>query len=176
MGIDPDTAPVEVINRALAGSGNPPLAAPPPTSTPGAPNPDAPTVPASGPPTDGLSGAAAEAAKRLDAALEKNRTALNEADQKLADAILAAKSSSEQGKAQLQLLQQSIIDQVTKLGPTLDTSAGQQQLADFLQGKTSDITSVLKNAGLDSASQSAVLDGLTARYDALVRGKDRRWR
>ena len=172
MGIDPDTAPMEVINRALAGSGNPPLAPPPPAPNPGAPNPNAPTVPASGPPTeDGLSGAAAEAAKRLDAALEKNRTALNEADQKLADAILAAKSSSEQGKAQLQQLQQSIIDQVTKLGPTLDTSAGQQQLADFLQGKTSDITSVLKNAGLDSASQSAVLDGLTARYDALSGAK-----
>ena len=172
MGIDPDTAPMEVINRALAGSGNPPLAPPPPAPTPGAPNPDAPTVPASGPPADdGLSGAAAEAAKRLDAALEKNRTALNEADEKLADAILAAKSSSEQGKAQLQQLQQSIIDQVTKLGPTLDTSAGQQQLADFLQGKTSDITSVLKNAGLDSASQSAVLDGLTARYDALSGAK-----
>ena len=103
--------------------------------------------------------------------MEKNRTALNEADQKLADAILAAKSSSEQGKAQLQLLQQSIIDQVTKLGPTLDTSAGQQQLADFLQGKTSDIAGVPKNAGLDSASQSAVLDGLTARYDALAGAK-----
>jgi Domain of unknown function (DUF4226) len=158
MGIDPDTAPMEVINRALGGSGSPPFAAP--------------TVPASGPSTDeGLSGAAAEAAKRLDAALEKNRTALNEADQKLADAILAAKSSSEQGTAQLQQLQHSIIDQVTKLGPTLDTSAGQQQLADFLQGKTSDIASVLKNAGLDSASQSAVLDGLTARYDALAGAK-----
>jgi len=104
MGIDPDAAPMEVINRALGGNGNPPLAPPPPASTPGAPKPDAPTVPASGPSIDeGLSGAAAEAAKRLDAALEKNRTALNEADQKLADAILAAKSSSEQGKAQLQL-------------------------------------------------------------------------
>lgn len=172
MGIDPDTAPMEVIDRALAGSGNLPLFPPPPAPAPGPPAPDAPTVPGSGPPAEeGLSGAAAEAAKRLDAALEKNRSALNEADQKLADAILAATSSSEQGKAQLQQLQQSIIDQVTKLGPTLDTSAGQQQLADFLQGKTSDITSVLKNAGLDSASQSAVLDGLTARYDALSEAK-----
>ena len=177
MGIDPQTASIAEINKALTGMGQEPLApkqAPPhaPASgepPPPAPNPDGPTLPADAPATeDGLSGAAAEAAKRLDAALEKNRTAINEADEQLAEAILKAKASSEQGQAKLKDLQQSIIDQVEKIGPTLDTPAGQQQLADFLQGKISEIIDVLKTAGLDSTSHSAMLDGLTARYDALT--------
>ncbi|GBE67818.1 hypothetical protein MFM001_42800 [Mycobacterium sp. MFM001] len=176
MGINPDTAPIDQINKALTGAGQPalptngstppaPESPPPPAPPPGSGDP---TTPGAAPGGEGLSGAAAEAAKRLDAALEKNRNALNEADEKLAEAILNAKTSSEDGKARLGDLQQSIIDQVQKLGPTLDTPAGQQQLADFLQGKTSQILDVLKSAGLDSASQSAVLDGLTARYDALA--------
>lgn len=179
MGINPDTAPIDQINKALTGVGQPTLptngSTPPAPESPPAPPPPAPppgssdpTTPGAAPGGDGLSGAAADAAKRLDAALEKNRNALNEADEKLAEAILNAKTSSEEGKARLGDLQQSIIDQVQKLGPTLDTPAGQQQLADFLQGKTSQILDVLKSAGLDSASQSAVLDGLTARYDALA--------
>ncbi|KMV22052.1 DUF4226 domain-containing protein [Mycobacterium heckeshornense] len=177
MGINPDTAPIDQINKALTGAGQPALptngSTPPvsdsPQSVPPAPAPGSsdPTTPGAAPGGGGLSGAAADAAKRLGAALEKNRNALNEADQKLAEAILNAKTSSEEGKARLGDLQQSIIDQVQKLGPSLDTPAGQQQLADFLQGKTSQIMDVLKSAGLDSASQSAVLDGLTARYDAL---------
>lgn len=177
MGINPDTAPIDQINKALTGAGQPALPTngsipPAPDSPPAPPVPapgsSDPTTPGAAPGGEGLSGAAAEAAKRLDAALEKNRNALNEADEKLAEAILNAKTASEEGKARLGDLQQSIIDQVQKLGPTLDTPAGQQQLADFLQGKTSQILDVLKSAGLDSASQSAVLDGLTARYDALA--------
>ena len=177
MGVDPQTASIAEINKALTGMGHEPLApkqAPPPHAPapgeppPPAPAPNGPTVPTNAPGTEvGLSGAAAEAAKRLDAALEKNRTAINEADEQLAEAILKARASSEQGQAKLKELQQSIIDQVQKIGPTLDTPAGQQQLADFLQGKTSEILDVLKTAGLDSTSHSAMLDGLTARYDAL---------
>ncbi|KWX20525.1 hypothetical protein AFM11_30195 [Mycolicibacterium wolinskyi] len=138
------------------GSGKPPI------------SPPAETTPQSNPAGDTeLSGEAAEVAKRLDEALAKNRTALNEADEQLIDALLKAQDSSAEGKAKLTELQQSIIDQVQKLGPTLDTPAGQEQLASFLQGKTDEIHEVLKSKGLDSASQGAVLDGLAARYEAL---------
>jgi hypothetical protein len=170
MGINPDTAPLNEINKALGGLGKPPL----PTDSTAAPQaPPAGTSPMTGvgdpgtPSGQELSGAAAEAVKSLDAALASNRTALNEADDKLAEAILNATSSSDQGKARLGDLQRSVIDQVHKLGSTLDTPAGQQQLADYLQSKTSEILDVVKNAGLDSASQAAVMDGLSARYDAL---------
>lgn len=171
MGVDPYTTSVAEIKRLLGLDGLPvpPTQSPPPTGPAAPPPPGTPgqTIPANAPTGGDLTGAAADAAKRLDAALEKNRSAINEADEKLADAILQANSLSEQGKARLRGLQQSIIDEVKKLGPTLDTPAGQQQLADFLQGKTSEILDVLKNAGLDSASHGAVLDGLTARYEAL---------
>lgn len=126
--------------------------------------------PAASPPTDGLSGQAADAATRLDAALTKNRNALNTADDELADAVLRAQTTSQDGKAKLQALQQSIIDEVKKLGPTLDTLAGQRQLAEFLQGKTAGIINIVKNADLDSQSQASILDGLAARYDALTQG------
>jgi Domain of unknown function (DUF4226) len=162
MGINPDTASLSEINEAL-GRGAPPPGAPAPQGIDGG----AGTHPASNPPDTGMIGAAADAAKRVDAALAKNHSALNDADDQLTDAVLKASSSSAEGKQQLQALQQEIIDEVGKLGPTLDTSAGQQQLADFIQGKTSDILNVLKNASLDSQSQAAVLDGLTARYRAL---------
>jgi hypothetical protein len=175
-GIDPDTASIADINKALTATGHNPLPATPAPAQPPAPAPQPPpppvppageTIPASAPNTDGLGGAAVDAAKRLNDALEKNRNAINTADEQLADAILKATTSSDQGKARLRSLQQSIVDEVTKLGPTLDTPAGQQQLADFLEGKTSEILDVLKTAGLDSSSQGAVLDGLAARYTAL---------
>jgi uncharacterized protein DUF4226 len=162
MGINPDTAPLSEINKALE-RGHPaaPPSSPPPSPVPG-------TEPAGSPPATELTGAAADAARRLDDALAKNHTAINDADDRLADAVLRASSSSADGKQRLQHLQQDIIDEVNKIGPSLDTASGQHQLAEFLQGKTSDILAVLKNAGLDSDSQARVLDGLSTRYRALT--------
>ena len=167
LGVDCDKAPLSQINDMLA-RGLPPSSA---GSSPGSPPTPLPTDTATGPP-DGMTGAAADAVKQIDAALAKNRSAINDADQQLSDAILKASTASAEGKRQLQALQQQIIDQVTKLGTTLDTPAGQQELAEFLQGKTADIISVLKNAGLDSQSQAAVLDALAGRYAALGKNGD----
>lgn len=117
-----------------------------------------------------MSGSAVDAAKRLDDALAKNHSAINDADDELADAVLKATSSSEEGRKRLQGLQQEIIEQVNKLDSTLDTAPGQQQLAEFLQNKTGDVLDVLKNGSLDADSQAKVLDGLAARYQALHDG------
>ena len=155
-----------------------PADAPPPTpqqsTAPGAPGqPPAGTpagqAPAGQPPADddGLSGRAADAAKRVDDALAKNKTALAEADEELVDAVLGAKTGSDQGKAQLQALQTSLIDQIHKLGPTLDTPAGQQQLNDYLQSKTQEILGIVKSSGMDAESKADVLDALSQRYDAV---------
>lgn len=150
-----------------------PAAGPPPGTGPAGvpgsqPAPGAPAPGAPAPAAPDISGAAADAATRLDSALAKIRNALNAADDELADAVLRAKATSEAGKAKLQELQQSIIDEVKKLGDTLDTPAGQQQLADFLKNKTAQILLVVKNANLDAQSQAAILDGLTHRYDAVA--------
>lgn len=178
QGIDPETAPLSDINHGLGL----PKQVPAPTSP--APAPPAPVNPAgnSGTPAvtpvgdgqhdgDGqLSGAAADVAKRLDETLGKNRSAINNADEQLADAILKAQSSSEAGKAKLKQLQDSIIDQVQKLSPTLDTQAGQQQLAEFLRGKASEILNVANTAELDAKSHAALLDGVAAQLDAIGDG------
>jgi hypothetical protein len=165
MGIDPDTASLDQINKALEHDA-PTSPPPPPPPDPQAPPP--PTDPSSAPP--GMSGSAVDAAKRLDDALAKNHSAINDADDELADAVLKATSSSDEGRKRLQGLQQEIVDEVNKLDSTLDTAPGQQQLAEFLQNKTGDILDVLKNGSLDADSQAKVLDGLTARYQALHDG------
>lgn len=165
MGIDPDTASLDQINKALEHDA--PLS-PPPPPPPDPKSPPPPTDPSSAPP--GMSGSAVDAAKRLDDALAKNHSAINDADDELADAVLKATSSSDEGRKRLQGLQQQIIDEVNKLDSTLDTAPGQQQLAEFLQNKTGDILDVLKNGSLDADSQAKVLDGLAARYQALHDG------
>jgi hypothetical protein len=119
------------------------------------------------PADDGFSGKAAEASQRVDDALAKNQTALAEADEELVDAVLGAKTGSDEGKAQLQALQSALVDQIHKLGPTLDTPAGQQQLNDFLQGKTQEILGIVKSSGMDAESKAEVLDALAQRYDAV---------
>ena len=134
-----------------------------PPGTPGQTPPGQTPAPAD----DGFSGKAAEASKRVDDALAKNKTALNEADEELVDAVLGAKTGSEEGKAQLQALQNGLVDQIHKLGPTLDTPAGQQQLNDYLQGKTQEILGIVKSSGMDAESKAEVLDALSQRYDAV---------
>lgn len=119
------------------------------------------------PADDGFSGRAAEASQRVDDALAKNTTALAEADEELVDAVLGAKTGSDEGKAQLQALQAALVDQIHKLGPTLDTPAGQQQLNDFLQSKTQEILGIVKSSGMDAESKAEVLDALSQRYDAV---------
>jgi hypothetical protein len=49
----------------------------------------------------------------------------------------------------------------------LDTPAGQQQLNDYLQGKTQEILGIVKSSGMDAQSKAEVLDALTQRYDAV---------
>jgi hypothetical protein len=127
---------------------------PPPTQTPP-------------PEGDGFSGRAAEASKRVDEALAKNKNALNQADEELVDAVLGAKTGSDGGKARLLALQNGLIDQIHKLGPSLDTPAGQQQLNDYLQGKTQEIMGIVKSSSMDAESKAEVLDALAQRYDAL---------
>lgn len=124
--------------------------------------------PASPEGADELSGKAADTVKKLDGALAKNRTDLNEADVQLSDAILTATTSDEAGKTKLNTLKQSIIDEVNRIGPeAMNTRAGMQEFATFLQDKTSDIMNVVGTAKLDSESQSKVMDALTARFNAL---------
>jgi hypothetical protein len=134
--------------------------------------PVTPLDPAPKPPPDDLSGAAADAAKRVDAAQAKAATDIARADDQLSEAMLRAHSSSAAGTVKLQALQQSIIDQVNRVGSDLDTPAGQARMADFLQTKISDIQDVLASADLDSRSQAAVMDALTATYKAAHDGKD----
>ena len=136
----------------------------PPPGTPGQTPPGQTPAPAD---DDGFSGKAAEASKLVDDALAKNKTALNEADEELVDAVLGAKTGSEEGKAQLQALQNGLVDQIQKLGPTLDTPAGQQQLNDYLQGKTQEILGIVKSSGMDAESKAEVLDALAQRYEAV---------
>lgn len=137
-------------------------------STPEAPKSESGQGSSGGEGTDELSGKAADAAKKLDTALAKNHSDINDANGQLTDAILSAKTADAQGKGKLNSLKQSIIDEVDRIGPNaMDTRAGMEEFATFLQGKTSDIMNVIRTANLDSESQAKVMDALTARFTAL---------
>lgn len=157
----PQIGPFPVPDKVAASAPTPP---PPPGKVPPAP-PHA-STPSSG--NDEMSGQAGEAAKKLDSALEKNHSQLNDADVQLTDAILSASASDDQGKGELDGLKQSIIDEVHRIGPdAVGTRAGMSELAEFLKGKTSDIVRVAHSQHVDSDSKSKVLDALAARFDAL---------
>lgn len=128
-----------------------------------------PSAPSSAAPmADGdFAGRAAQASALVGDALAKNKTALAEADEELVDAVLGAKTGSQEGRAQLQALQNALVDQIHKLGPTLDTPAGQQQLNDFLQGKTQEIFGIVKSSAMDAESKADVLDALSQRFEAV---------
>lgn len=162
---DPSPAPPPPAEPSPA---PPPAPAPaPPLPAPAAPVPGAAPAPSDGG-GDQLSGQSADSIKQLDSALSHNHSALNDADVELTDAILAAKTADEQGKGQLDALKQSMIDQVRRIGPqALQTGAGMEELATYLQNKAADILNVMRNAHLDSQSQAKVMDALTARYSAL---------
>lgn len=171
--VTPPAAPTDSAPTAPAGSTggtDPGLNNPPPPNNHGQQ-----PSPAGGQPaspdgsSDELSGKAADTVKKLDSALAKNRTDLNEADVQLSDAILSATTSDEAGKTKLNALKQSIIDEVNRIGPdAMNTRAGMQEFATFLQGKTSDIMNVAHTAKLDSESQSKVMDAIGARLNALA--------
>lgn len=97
--------------------------------------------------------------------MAKNTTALAEADEELVDAVLGAKTGSDEGNGRS--CRHCKLHWWTnhKLGPTLDTPAGQQQLNDFLQSKTQEILGIVKSSGMDAESKAEVLDALQ-RYDA----------
>lgn len=139
----------------------------PPAAVPAAGEPPSPTTQPGG---DGFEGKAADASKRVDDALAKTGTAISKADEELVDAVLGAKTGSEESKSQLRTLQQSLIDEIHKLGPTLDTPAGQQQLNEFLQGKTQEILGIAKSSSMDASSKADVLGALAQRYEALHAG------
>ena len=116
---------------------------------------------------EGFSGRAAQASQRVENALAKNKTALAEADEELVDALLGAKTGSQESKGRLRALQGSLIDEITKLGPSLDTPAGQEQLNDYLQGKVQEIRGIVKSSAMDAQSKAEVLDALVHRYEAV---------
>jgi hypothetical protein len=128
------------------------------------PGPYVPTAPSA---DTGLSGAAADRAREVDDALTKNRSAINDADRQLIDAVLLAQTTNHQVTQKLQNIQTDIIMAVYQLEPTLDTPTGQKALASFMQGKLTEIRGIIDNAQLTSQSQADIVAGVGAMYEAV---------
>jgi hypothetical protein len=106
---------------------------------------------------DDLSRAGADAAKHVDDALQHNHSAINDADATLTDAILPASSSDQQGKARLQDLQQSIVDEVNKPVPRVTPRPASSSWPIFCR------TRPLRSRGCEELGDGCVVAGQGAR-------------
>jgi uncharacterized protein DUF4226 len=129
--------------------------APPPASDPAPPD-RGPQTPNTGP--------AADAIKKLEAALKDQNSNVAQADRTLAEAVLNAYSSSTQGKQQLKGLQQSIEDAVNQQ-TALDTPMGAREFQKFLLNKQKQILDTVARADLDAKSQKEIIASLNALTD-----------
>lgn len=123
------------------------------------------------PPANEPTGAAAEAAKKLHAALAANHNALNDADDELATAILNAETSHNEDKQTLKDLQQEIINEINKRGDALKTKEGQEQFARWLGPKAEAIKKLTDQMAENDRGHQQVLKGLADYYAAI--GKDK---
>lgn len=92
------------------------------------------------------SGEGAKEADAADAALQRTRDALNQADQGLGQNIIDAHTADAQSTMALQRIQQEIQVGVAAMQPSLGTAAGREQLAEFLDRKASEAKQVARSA------------------------------
>ena len=99
--------------------------------------------------------------------LRRNRAAINDANQGLGGAVNDIAAAARHSNERLRDIQAEIEAGVRALEPTMDTPAGQQQMAAFLTGKATVAQAVIDAAQEASASQAASLGGVRARYDTV---------
>jgi hypothetical protein len=102
----------------------------------------------------GWSGAAADDAQAAHAVLAQLSRTRGSSDEAFAQAILAAKQAARESQERLQQIHAEVQSGVRTLQPSMNTPAGRQQMADFLQSKTSEAREVIR-AAQDASTRAA---------------------
>ncbi|MGV7254595.1 DUF4226 domain-containing protein [Mycobacterium kansasii] len=112
-------------------------------------------------------GKAADAAKAAEESLRQNRSALHETDRGLGESMVQTQDAAENANRRLRDIREEIDAGVRALQPTLDTPAGQQQMAAFLTAKANDARAVIVAAQQTATAQATALAGVRTRYDTI---------
>ena len=110
----------------------------------------------------GWSGAGADDAQAAHAVLAQVSRNRGSSDETFAQAILAAKQAARDSQERLQQIHAEVHSGVRKLQPSMNTPAGRQQMADFLQSKTAEAREVIRTAQ-DASAQAASAMGSTGQ-------------
>lgn len=109
-------------------------------------------------------GRGADAVNELHESIRHLQSTRTEADRRLRDAAMAIHAAAQHVRARLQGIQAEVDTGIGALQSTMDTTTGQQQMAEFLAAKIRDVHSVIDEAREASTMYTAGLGEARARY------------
>ena len=115
------------------------------------------------------SGRSANAVDELQESIRRVQSARTEADRRLGDAMLAIHAAAQHVHARLHGIREEVDNGIGALQSTMDTTAGHQQMAEFLAAKTRDVQVVIDQAREASTVHMAGLGEAQARYATACR-------
>jgi Domain of unknown function (DUF4226) len=107
----------------------------------------------------------AQGAHALLAQVSRDR---GSADETFAQAILAAKQAARDSRERLQQIRDEVQSCLRSLQPSMNTPAGRQQMADFLQSRTADAGEVIRSAQDASAQAASAMAAAGRGYGSIA--------
>lgn len=111
------------------------------------------------------SGRTADAVRELHEEMKDRYSQLSDAEGKLTEAMLTARTTTAEGQQKLNGIQQKIVEAVNNPALSLDTPAGEQAFLKFLRSQVAAIGEVLKSGTLTAEDQAKAAAALAALYD-----------
>lgn len=111
------------------------------------------------------SGRTADAVRKLHDEMKDRYSQLSEAEGKLTEAMLSARTTTAEGQQKLNDIQQKIVEAVNNPAMSLDTPAGEQAFLKFLRSQVAAIGEVLQSGTLTAEDQAKAASALAALYD-----------
>jgi hypothetical protein len=116
----------------------------------------------------GWSGAGADDAQAAHAVLGQVSRNRGSSDETFAQAILAAKQAARDSQERLQQIHSEVQSGVRSLQPSMNTAAGRQQMADFLQSKSTEAREVIRAAQDASARAASAMGSAGQGYGSIA--------
>jgi hypothetical protein len=116
----------------------------------------------------GWSGAGADDAQAAHAVLGQVSRNRGSSDETFAQAILAAKQAARDSQERLQQIHSEVQSGVRSLQPSMNTPAGRQQMADFLQSKSTEAREVIRAAQDASARAASAMGSAGQGYGSIA--------
>ena len=116
----------------------------------------------------GWSGAGADDAQAAHAVLAQVSRNRGSSDETFAQAILAAKQAARDSQERLQQIHAEVQSGVRTLQPSMNTPAGRQQMADFLQSKSTEAREVIRAAQDASARAASAMGSAGQGYGTIA--------